>query len=61
MENDAAAISNNYGAMKNLQRCFSQEMLADDSPKGAKVTKSTNRDRAIKLPACRHSWEVDLY
>lgn len=50
MENYGAVISNNYGAMMNLQQCLSQEMLTDDSSKrGAKVTKK-HRDRAILLP-----------
>lgn len=51
MENYGAVISNNYGAMMNLQQCLSQEMLTADSPKrGQRSQKSPNRDRAILLP-----------
>lgn len=61
VENYGAVISNNYGAMMNLQQCLSQEMLTDDSSKrGAKVTKKHKQRQGYIVTLLRQSWEVDV-
>lgn len=48
VENYGAVISNNYGAMMNLQQCLSQEMLTDDSSKkGGKGHKKAQTETGL--------------